>query len=157
MKNAGVSVILFYVGCFLLRAEDYSLSFLQTDGGFEFFAMQSSKTGHVHGKFPRHQKPYLLPKPELSVTLDLDFFGKTPVHHLYTCFGFATFALNGLFFKIESDRTVSLWGGNAYDRVFIYNKNNLNLRLAFEHFKGSVWCRLKGEDFKQIIIKKVNK
>jgi len=157
VKNAGVFTILLCFACFHCRAEGYHLSFGQIDGGFEFFAMQSSETGHVHGKFPRQQKLYLLPKPEMSVTLGLDLFGKTPVHHLYTCFGFATFALNELFFKIESDRTVTLWGGGAGDRVFIYNKNNLTLRLACEHFNGTVFYRLKSEEWKPIIIKPFNK
>lgn len=157
MKNAGVFVILLYVCCFLLRAEDYRLSFLQTDGGFTFFAMQSSETGHIRGRFPRQQKPYLLPQPEMSVTLGLDPFGKSPVHHLVSTEGLAVFAINNLFFNIESDRTVTLWGGNADDRVFIYNKNNLNLRLVRENFNGSVFCRLNDEEFKKISVKPFNK
>ena len=157
MKNTGVFVILFYAVCFPLHAEGYHLSFDQTDDDFEFFAMQSSKTGHVHGKFSKQSKPYLLPKPKLSVTLGLDLFGRTPVHHLCSMDGLAIFAINGLFFKIEYDRTISLWGGNKSDRVYIYNNNSLNLRLACEHFKGSVFYRLKGEDFKQVVIKKFNK
>ena len=157
VKNAGIFIILLHAVCVSLHAEDYNLSFVQTDDGFKFFVMQSSETGHVGGRFGRQQKPYLRPKPEMSVTLGLDPFGKSPVHHLASTEELAVFAINNLFFNIESDRTVTLWGGGAGDRVFIYNKNNLNLRLACEHFNGSVWYRLKGEDFKQIVIKKFNK
>ena len=157
VKNAGIFIILFYIGCFWSHAEDYHLSFVQTDDGFKFFVMQSSETGHIRGRFPRQQKPYLLPKPEMSVTLGLDPFGKSPVHHLVPTEGLAVFAINNLFFNIESDRTVTLWGGNADDRIFVYNKNNLNLKLACEYFKGSVFYRLKGEEWKQIVIKPFNK
>lgn len=158
MKNAGIFVILFCFACFGCYAENYHLSFLQTDGGFEFFMMQSSETGHVHGKFPKQQKPWLDPKPEISVTLGMDLFGRTPVHHLYPAFGLVTFAIKALFFKIESDRTVSIWGGEPNDRVWIYNRDNLNLRLACECFRGSVWYRLsENEGWKQIVIKKFNK
>ena len=153
VKNSGVFAILLYIGCFSLRAKDYRLSFLKTDDGFEFFVMQSSKTGHVHGKFSKQSEPHLLPKSKLSVTLGLDPFVKTPVHHLCPMDGLAIFAINELFFKIEYDRTISLWGGNESDRVCIHNENNLNLRLACEHFKGSVFYRLKGEDFKPLIKK----
>ena len=157
VKNAGIFIILFYIGCFWSHAEDYHLSFVQTDDGFKFFVMQSSETGHIRGRFPRQQKPYLLPKPEMSVTLGLDPFGKSPVHHLVPTEGLAVFAINNLFFNIESDRTVTLWGGNADDRVFIYNKNNLNLRLVRENFNGSVFYRLNDEEFKKISVKPFNK
>ncbi len=158
VKNAGIFIILLHAVCVSLHAEDYNLSFVQTDDGFKFFVMQSSETGHVGGRFGRQQKPYLRPEPEMSVTLGLDLFGKTPrVSRVCCASDLAAFKINELFFKIESDRTVTLWGGEANDRVFVYNKNNLNLRLACEHFNGSVWYRLKGEDFKQIVIKKFNK
>ena len=157
VKNAGIFIILFYIGCFWSHAEDYHLSFVQTDDGFKFFAMQSSETGHVGGRFRKQQKPYYVPEPEMSVTLGLDLAGRSPVHHLCSASGLVTFAINGLFFQIEINRTVTLWGGKADDRIFVYNKNNLNLRLACEYFKGSVFYRLKGEEWKPIIIKPFNK
>ena len=158
VKNAGVFTILLCFACFRCRAEDYSLSFLQIDGGFEFFAMQSSETGHVGVLFGKQQKPYLLPEPKISVTLGMDSFGSTSrVSHVCCAFGLVVFEINELFFKIESDRTVTLWGGNADDRVFIYNKNNLNLRLVRENFNGSVFYRLNDEEFKKISVKPFNK
>jgi len=152
VKNAGIFIILLYIGCFWSHAEDYHLSFVQTDDGFKFFVMQSSETGHVGGRFRNY-----VPEPEMSVTLGLDLFGKSPVHHLVSTEGLAVFAINNLFFNIESDRTVTLWGGEANDRIFVYNKNNLNLKLACEYFNGSVFYRLKSEEWKPIIIKPFNK
>ena len=152
VKNAGIFIILLHAVCVSLHAEDYNLSFVQTDDGFKFFVMQSSETGHVGGCFRNY-----VPEPEMSVTLGLDLFGKSPVHHLVSTEGLAVFAINNLFFNIESDRTVTLWGGEADDRVFIYNKNNLNLKLACEHFNGTVFYRLKSEKWKPIIIKPFNK
>lgn len=158
MKHAAVFIILLYIGCFLSRAKSYHLSFVQIDGGFRFCMMEGTETGDVRGFFRKPQKPYLLPEPEVSVTLGLDLAGKSPVHHLYSASEIVTFGINRLFFKIESDRTITLWGGDKDDCVWIYNRDNLNLRLACEHFSGVVMYRLKEDEaWKPIIIKTVNK
>ena len=159
MKNASILIILFCLGCFCCRAQQYQLSFALTkEKCLDFYLLVGGKTGHFHGWFSKQKKPYSYVKPMVYDGLEPEPNGKSVVHHLALADEIVTFRINKLIFKIENDRTITLWGGDKNDCVFIHNRERLNLRLACEHFEGTVLYQLrKSRGWKPIIIKPFNK
>ena len=144
IKKVSIAITLSIVFCSSLRAEDYHLMFCHTeDGGFKFFVMQSSKSGYLQGFFRKNTHPFLPPKSELSGTTI------AYLHHFFQSDGIVTFAIQELYFKIESDRTVFLWGGAEEDRIWVYIDGKLKgLRLDCRNVKGTVFYRVNGQKFR---------
>ena len=145
--------LFFYCTCATLHGTDYHVSLINLEnGGFKFFVLHGSKTGHVKGVFGKNeQKTWLLPEPEMTVT----FPGY--LHHFFKSYGIVTFAIGGFFVKIESDRSVFLWGADPKkDRVYIYTNTNFGkqFRLDCKGVKAPVFFRTNGQNYEWIDTKK---
>ena len=148
MRKLKFSAILFCLGCASLHAEDYYVSLMRKgDGAFKFFVMQGSETGFVEGVFEKKgQKPWLFPEPKMNVTIS------GSLHHFFKSYGIVTFAINDFYVKIESDRSVFLWGADSDDRVYLFTNTKFRegFRLDFKNVKAPVYCRTKSGSYKWV-------
>lgn len=148
MKRLNIPMILFCLGCASLHAEDYYVSLMRKgDGAFKFFVMQGSETGFVEGVFEKKgQKPWLFPEPKMNVTIS------GSLHHFFKSYGIVTFAINDFYVKIESDRSVFLWGADSNDRIYLFTNTKFRegFRLDFKNVKAPVYCRTKSGNYKWV-------